>query len=211
MNQSHVFFHTIFSYEFHITTHTFLKHWCIRSNSKEFRSENSSLQGFIHLWLDIFHVSPCRKLFSSLYLSIFEQYLENNYLKKLLTRIPTFITFSKLLQITDCSIVKKSLKILPLPPGTCIMTSFVQVFLRKSVKFHDGHFDFLLLLTFSRWESSSFLVDFSNFIHEWYLKWIPMICNSCSILQRSLFIGFFLIKSVIFWAKINRQWRHIGI
>ena len=102
-----------------------------------------------HLWLDIFYVSPCRKLFSSLYLSIFEHYLENNYLKKLLTRIPTFITFSKLLQITDCSIVKKSLKILPLPPGTCIMTSFVQVFLRKSVKFHDGHFDFLLLLTFS--------------------------------------------------------------
>ena len=81
----------------------------ICSHIEKFRSENSSLLGFHH-WLDIFYVSPSRKLFPSLYLSIFERNLEKQMAKKFCwTRISmSFITYSKLLQIK---------KILPLPPG----------------------------------------------------------------------------------------------
>ena len=76
---------------------------------EKFRSENNSLLGF-HLWLDIFYVSPSRKLFPSLYLSIFEHNLEKQIAKNFCwTRISmSFITFSEFLQIN---------KILPLPPG----------------------------------------------------------------------------------------------
>ena len=38
---------------------------------------------------------------------------------------------------------------------TCLITSLVQFFLQKLVKFHARHYDFLLLLTFSCWKSSS--------------------------------------------------------
>ena len=81
----------------------------ICSHIEKFRSENSSLLGF-HLWLDIFYVSPSRKLFPSLYLSIFEHNLEKQIAKNFCwTRISmSFITFSEFLQIN---------KILPLPPG----------------------------------------------------------------------------------------------
>ena len=53
----------------------------ICSHIEKFRSENSSLLGF-HLWLNIFYVSPSRKLFPSLYLSIFEHNLEKQIAKK---------------------------------------------------------------------------------------------------------------------------------
>ena len=81
----------------------------ICSHIEKFRSENSSLLGF-HLWLHIFYVSPSRKLFPSLYLSIFEHNLEKQIAKNFCwTRISmSFITFSEFLQIN---------KILPLPPG----------------------------------------------------------------------------------------------
>ena len=103
----------------------------------------------------------------------------------MLTRIPTFITFSKLLQITDCSTVKKSLKILLELVLSPVLFKFSS---ESQWNFMMDILIFFFYSLFPRWESSSFLVDFSNFIHEWYLKWMPMMCNSCSTLQRSLLL-----------------------
>ena len=63
---------------FDVKSYVFLK---LCSNMKSFWSENSFFTGFdikkSRLWLDIFCVSPYKKPFSDLYLSIFEHHLEN--------------------------------------------------------------------------------------------------------------------------------------